>query len=200
MQCGGGRGPSLFFVRLREPTMKKIVLAACLALSFAMPSVYAQGAAPVDPAAATAARELLEAMNYRGTMKAMMAQMQQSMPAIMLQGATAAIEGNPKMTAEQKAAAVRQAREEIPKASASFGATFNDPALMEELATEMVPLYARHYSVDELHQMATFYRSPVGVKMMATMPQVMNESMAISQKVMMPRIQAAIAKVAKTAP
>lgn len=177
--------------------MKKIVLAACLAMSFAMPSVYAQGAAPVDPAAATAAREVLDAMNYRATMKAMMAQMQQSMPAMMLQGATAAIEANPKLTAEQKAAELKKVRDQIPKSSASFAATFNDPALMDELAAEMIPLYARHYSVDELHQMAAFYRSPVGVKMMATMPQVMNESMAISQKVMMPRIQAAIAKLAK---
>ncbi|WLI90168.1 DUF2059 domain-containing protein [Massilia sp. R2A-15] len=178
--------------------MKKIVLAACLALSFAVPSVYAQKAAPVDPATAAAARELLESMNYRATMKAMMTQMQQNMPAVMLQGATAAIEGNPKLTAEQKAAEIKKAREEIPKASASFGATFSDPALMDELANEMVPLYARHYTVDELHQMAAFYRSPVGVKMMATMPEVMGESMVISQKVMMPRIKAAIAKVVKT--
>lgn len=178
--------------------MKKIVLAACLALSFAMPSVYAQSAAPVSPAATSAARDVLEAMNYRSTMKAMMAQVQQSMPAMMLQGATAAIESNPKMNAEQKAAALKDAREEIPRAAASFGATFNDPALMEELAAEMIPLYARHYTVPELKQIAAFYRSPVGVKMMATMPQLMNESMAVSQKVMMPRIKAAMEKVVKT--
>ncbi|MDL2355765.1 MAG: DUF2059 domain-containing protein, partial [Pseudomonadota bacterium] len=156
--------------------------------------------APVDPAASAAARELLEAMNYRSTMQTMVAQMQQAMPAMMLQGATAAINGNPKLTAEQKAAEIKKAGDEIPRAMANFGATFGDPALMEELAAEMIPLYARNYSVDELHQIAAFYRSPVGVKMMATMPKLMSESMAVSQKVMMPRIQAAMAKIAKPTP
>jgi hypothetical protein len=178
--------------------MKKIVLAACLALSCAMPSVYAQSAAPVDPAATAAARELLEAMNYRSTMQAMVAQMQQAMPAMMLQGASAAIEGDAKLTAQQKVAEIKKAREEIPRVSASFGAMFSDPALMEELAAETIPLYARNYSVEELHQIAAFYRSPVGIRMMATMPKLMNESMAISQKIMMPRIQAAMSKVVKT--
>ena len=178
--------------------MKKIVLVACLTLSLAMPSVYAQSAAPVDPAAIAAARELLEAMNYRSTMQAMVKQMQQAMPAMILQGATAAIDGNAKLTADQKAAEIKKVREEIPRSSASFSAMFGDPAVMDELAAETIPLYARNYSVEELHQITAFYRSPVGIKMMATMPKLMNESMAISQKVMMPRIQAAMAKVVKT--
>ena len=177
--------------------MKKVVLAVCLALSFAMPSVYAQSVAPVDPAATAAVKELLVAMNYRATMINTIAQMQQNMPAMMLQGATAAINGNPKLTPEQKSAAIAKAAKEIPGRAAKLASVFNDPALLDELVVEMVPVYARHFTIDELHQMAQFYQTPVGVKMMNEMPAVVGETMAISQRVMIPRMNALLDKVLK---
>jgi hypothetical protein len=39
-----------------------------------------------------------------------------------------------------------------------------------------------------MHQVSAFYKSPVGAKMLASMPQLMQESMLASQKVIMPRI------------
>jgi hypothetical protein len=43
--------------------------------------------------------------------------------------------------------------------------------------------------VDELRQMTALYRSPLGQKMLATMPQLMAECAEISNRVMMPRVQ-----------
>jgi hypothetical protein len=37
--------------------------------------------------------------------------------------------------------------------------------------------------------MAEFYKTPVGMKMMSSMPAIMNESMMIGQKLAMPRVQ-----------
>jgi hypothetical protein len=177
--------------------MKKIVLAACLALSFALPSVHAQNAAPVDPERAAAVKELLAAMNYRDTMRLTFEQVQKNLPAIMLQGATGAINANTSLTPAQKQEALAKAAHEIPQAAAAMATTLADPALMEEMAAAFVPLYARHFTAAEIRQLAAFYKTPVGVKMIAVMPQIAGESMQISQQVMMPRISAAIEKVIK---
>ena len=177
--------------------MKKIVLAACLALSFAMPSVSAQSAAPIDPDSAAAVKELLVAMHFSDTMHKTMEQLQKSLPAIMLQGATTAIENNKALTAAQKNEAIAKASGGIPKAVATLAEVFNDPALMDELGTEIGALYARHLTAAELRQVAAFYQTPVGAKMIAIVPQIAGESMQISQKIMMPRVSAAMEKVLK---
>lgn len=174
--------------------MKKIALAVVASLAFAMPSVYAQS---VDPAAAAAVKEMLVAMKYRDVVVQSMQHMGQNMPAMMMQGASAAINSNPKLSAEQKKAALAKAEREIPQAAAAFAGTFNDPKLIDEMMAETIPLYARHFTAAEIKEMAAFYKTPVGAKMLATMPQIMNESMMISQRVMMPRVRAAIQKLAQ---
>jgi uncharacterized protein len=55
------------------------------------------------------------------------------------------------------------------------------------------PVYARHFTVDELHQLADFYRSPVGVKAMKELPQVMAEFIGLIN----PRMQALQAEAAE---
>ena len=49
-------------------------------------------------------------------------------------------------------------------------------------------MYARHFTVTELRQIAAFYKTPVGVKTLTIMPQLMNESMLMGQQIVMPRI------------
>jgi hypothetical protein len=177
--------------------MKKIVLAACLAFAFTLPSAYAQSAAPIDPDTAAAVKELIEVMHMRDSILQTMAQMQKNMPAMMLQGATAAIKNNPKTTDAQKEEAIAKAAKEIPQMAATMNATLSDPAMWDEMLVEFVPLYARHFTAAELREMAAFYRTPVGMKVIATMPQLAGESMQISQKVMLPRLNALMEKVVK---
>jgi hypothetical protein len=179
--------------------MKQFFAAALVTLSLAMPTAFAQTAAPtaaqLDPATVAAVKDLMGAMNFRDLMQRSFAQIQQNLPQIMLQGATGAINANAKLNAAQKKEALAQVNKELPQAAQAIAGSMNDPKLMDELVNETVPLYARHFTADELHAMAAFYRSPVGVKMMQTMPQLMGESMQISQRVLMPRITAAIEKL-----
>ena len=45
----------------------------------------------------------------------------------------------------------------------------------------MVPIYDKYYTEEEINQIIAFYNSPVGKKMISTMPLVMQESMAAGQ-------------------
>lgn len=193
--------------------MKKILAILSVSLAFAAPAALAQAlaAAPTAPAAAAApaapaaanpaaraaAKEMLDAMNYRSIVQSMFAQMQQSMPAMMNQSAAAAINNNSKLNAKQKKQALAKMESELPKAAAMMNEIFSDPTLIDELLSESADLYGRHYTVDELKQIGAFYKTPVGAKMLATMPQVMNEAMLLGQRVVMPRIGPMIEKLSQ---
>jgi hypothetical protein len=109
----------------------------------------------------------------------------------------AVINRNPTLTAEQKKQALAQTEKRLPVMIAETNAIFADPSLVDEILAESIPLYASTYTVDEIRQLGAFYQSPVGQKMLANMPKLMAESMAISQRVMMPRIEKVMARMAK---
>jgi hypothetical protein len=71
---------------------------------------------------------------------------------------------------------------------------FTDPTLVDDMIAEMVPIYAETYTLDEIRQLTAFYASPLGQKLQAKMPELMSRSMQISQRVLMPRIQKAMAE------
>jgi hypothetical protein len=70
----------------------------------------------------------------------------------------------------------------------------SDPALLDEIIAEMVPLYANTYSVAEIRQLAAFYQSPVGQKMLASMPKLMSEGLVISNRIIGPRVGKIVAQ------
>ena len=183
--------------------MKKIIAALMVSLAFAAPAAFAQSAAPVASAASgpvelatlAAANEMLASMNYRVVAEGMLAQMRQSMPAIIRQGTEASINNNPKFDASQKKAALEKMNVELGKVASMLDSVFNDPTMLDDLLRGTAQVYARHFTVDELRQIATFYKTPVGAKMLATMPQVMGESMQMGQTIVMPRIAAIMQKV-----
>lgn len=184
--------------------MKKILIALSVSLAMTAPAVFAQSAAPAaapaaatapDPAALAAANEMLASMNYRAITKGMFAQMHQAMPAMMKQGATASINNNPKLDAAQKKAALEKMNKEMPQAAAALDSVFADSAMLDEMMKEMAVLYARHFTVAELRQIAAFYQTPVGAKMLSTSPQLMGEAMQMAQRIVMPRINAVMQKM-----
>jgi hypothetical protein len=176
--------------------MKKIAAALLMSFSFAGAPVLAQTAAapqaasaPVDPAAAAAVRELFKAMDYRNVMLASLKQMSAAMPAAIRGGAEAGLRNDPKLNDTQRAQKLAELDEKLPKMTAKLSELFSDPALIDEMLAEMVPIYARYFSVEETRQLAAFYKTPVGIKTLQLMPQLMNEGMQMGQKVMMPRMQ-----------
>jgi hypothetical protein len=174
--------------------MKKIVVALAACFAFAQGGFAAEAVVPDN---AAAVRELLDAMNYRTTTKATMDQMSRNIPAMMRQQAEAAIKADSKLTDAQRAEKLAKLESELPKLGAVVQGVLNDPALMVEMEGEMLALYARHFTAEELKQMAAYYRTPVGKKTMQLMPQVMTEAVAISQRITLPRLQKAIEQFQK---
>ncbi|MES2128082.1 MAG: DUF2059 domain-containing protein [Pseudomonadota bacterium] len=174
--------------------MKKIVAVAALVFSTAFAPAYAQ---TVDPAAAQAVRELLEAMKYRDMLGNVWGAMSKQIPQLILQTATNGINADTKLTDVQKKEKLDKVAARIPLAVKGMQEIFADPKLLDEMINEIVPLYARHFSADELHQMAAFYKSPVGVKVLQTLPAIAAESMQLSQKIMMPRVSKMIETYAR---
>ncbi len=63
----------------------------------------------------------------------------------------------------------------------------------EKMKEPMLDIYMKHFSEAEVQGLIEFYSSDLGQSMIRKMPEVMRESMAISQnmmQVMMPKIQA----------
>ncbi len=76
-------------------------------------------------------------------------------------------------------------RKSAPSMSDSVLSAFKD-ALREELQKSLPGLidvescvYVQHFSIDELHQLATFYQAPLGQKLLAESTGIAKESMAI---------------------
>jgi len=180
--------------------MKKIfaTAVATLALACAAP-VFAQQAQP-DPAAVAAAREMFESMNYRSTMTGALQQMSQGLAASIRNGAETAIKNDPQMSEEAKQQALAKMERELPERIAKLQAILNDPSLVDEIIAETVPVWADTFSVDELHQIAAFYRTPLGAKMLASMPKLMGEGMRIGQKIMARRFTAMMQQPAGAKP
>lgn len=173
--------------------MKKIVVA--LIASFAL----AQGAFAADPMPGNAAavRELLDAMHYRATWQASVEQMTKALPGIIRQQTEAAIKANTMLTDAQRKQQLEKMEADLPKMAELTRNVMNDPAVIAEVEAAVTDLYARYFTVEEVKQIAAYYRTPIGAKSLQLMPQVMAESMGISQRVLAPRIQKAMEQFRK---
>lgn len=173
--------------------MKKFLAVLAAAAAFAAQPALAL-AAPAAPAPAVdqqttaAVKAMLDAMEVRKNMAAVAAEMQKAMPAILRQQAIGLIQADPQLNAEQKKAALARFEKTLPEVSKGVHKIFSDPALIDEMIAEMVPLYAKNYTVAELRQLTAFYQTPVGRKMMALTPKLASEAMTSSQRVVMPRL------------
>ena len=52
---------------------------------------------------------------------------------------------------------------------------------MPKLMTEIVPVYAKHFTQDEIKGLIAFYGTPLGKKSIEAMPAVMNDCMQVGQ-------------------
>jgi hypothetical protein len=176
--------------------MKKSLAAFASVIVLCCAPAFSHAAAPVasaDPAVVAATRDMLAALKVREMMTNMMASMEQQMPAQARAMMTARINADTKMSPQQKAEELKKVEQAVQAGAAQTHALFADPTLVDDMIAEMVPLYAETYTLDEIRQLTAFYTSPLGQKMQAKMPELMNRSIQISQRVMMPRIQKAMA-------
>jgi hypothetical protein len=52
---------------------------------------------------------------------------------------------------------------------------------INEITDQMAGVYARTFTVDEMHQLIAFYQTPVGQKLLEKLPTLVQESMSIGQ-------------------
>jgi hypothetical protein len=147
--------------------MKKPILLALLACVLAAAPVLAQQEEP-SPARMTAAREMMAASKVRETFDATLARM-----------LSAQVQANPEM----------QQYEQVMR---DFFAKYMK---WDDMEPEFARVYAQTYTEQELRDLATFYRTPLGQRLVATTPDLAVRSAGISERRVqrhMPELFAAI--------
>jgi hypothetical protein len=177
--------------------VKNSLAAIASAIVICSPAAFAATPVPsADPAVVAATKQMMVSTGVRDVMVASMKQADQQMPAQMAASLNAMIDSDTSLSAEKKAEAHKKLQEALPTLTARMHGVFSDPTLIDDMLAEMVPLYAETYTLDEIRQLTAFYTSPLGQKVLATMPTLMTRSVEISNRVMMPRIQKMMAQSA----
>jgi hypothetical protein len=101
----------------------------------------------------------------------------------MMKQLTGSITGSFWPVVEQKARAEKIDDDTIGELRAEFERI--QVAFVTDAMKEAPPIYARHFTIDELHELAAFYRTPTGAKALHEIPQVMGEMTAL----LVPRLQ-----------
>jgi len=169
--------------------MKKMITAACFALGLIAAPALAQGVAQAanEPAKEAAINQLLDAMEFEKTIALMMQGMKAQMPQQMMAGVRTAIDQSG-VSPEKKQEALALAQKEMPAFMESMMEKVLGKEFREEVTLQTIRIYSRHFTTEEIEQLAAFYRSPVGKKMIAKMPVIMQESMQDTMQYMMKRM------------
>ena len=165
-----------------QKRFKQVLLLAALVPTFAMAQALqsqapaqapAAAAAPVDPAKQAAIKDLLDAIDAEKLVGAIggSAQMQakQLVPAIL----SDALSENKTMTDKQKQASVPALQKNaVPKLVDQAGQVFATDAFKQDAMQAQYDAYAKYYSIQEIKDLTTFYRSPTGRKFIQVQDQV----------------------------
>jgi uncharacterized protein len=70
----------------------------------------------------------------------------------------------------------------VPQAPESFWVDLMNEVNPNDIEAMILPVYRKYFSEEEIQDVIKFYKSPTGVKLIQTLPQVMQESMAVGQQ------------------
>jgi|HubBroStandDraft_5_1064220.scaffolds.fasta_scaffold00695_3 hypothetical protein len=76
----------------------------------------------------------------------------------------------------QNAAGRAVAQDQVPKFMQEFSAKFTTAAPVSKVTDAIVPIYAKHFTLEEIQGLTKFYESPLGQKLVKEMPAVVQES------------------------
>jgi len=76
-------------------------------------------------------------------------------------------------------------KESPPDEAALLGKILN----LEEIVQVLVPVYDKHFLVDELKELVSFYESPVGIKLLKATPDIVQDSMKASMAYFQKKIE-----------
>lgn len=92
------------------------------------------------------------------------------------------LSGAAKRSQQMFDAVVGQLQKLHPEIPQEFWAGIAKEADFEGFITQIVPIYANHFSNDEIKELIKFYESPVGRKLVHEFPAVIQESAQVDQK------------------
>ncbi|QIG90436.1 DUF2059 domain-containing protein [Chryseobacterium sp. POL2] len=72
--------------------------------------------------------------------------------------------------------------ETYPNVPSIFWTKFRENINYKDLQSKMIPVYSKHFTGEDIDGLIKFYQSPLGQKTITTLPQIMQESMAIGQE------------------
>lgn len=168
--------------------MKKNFASIALACLLAGASAAAHCATTVEPATAQAVKDLLTQMKFREQISAGLQRANAGLPQALLKMHTDRINNNAKLTDDQKRAELAIVANDIPKMVMSAQRAVADPKLIDDIEDEVVPLYARQFTLDELRELVAFYQTPAARKLQKLLPQITQEANAASQAMLKARI------------
>jgi len=92
------------------------------------------------------------------------------------------LSGSGKLGVQIAVQMIDQFRKSIPNVPQDFWDQFKQEIKPEELTELVVPVYERHFSDADVRELIKFYESPVGRKLVSTLPQITQEAMAAGQQ------------------
>jgi hypothetical protein len=181
--------------------MKYLIAAAmCLACvsSFAQDGAMVDAAAPkISQASFDAANELLQAMRFREALTTAMQSTAQAWVEQTRHPMRQGIQNDARLNAKEKQEALAKFEASLARLEKEAELTYADAEVIDDIMAGLVTIYARKFSVDELHQLSMFYHTPIGRKLAASNPQVTAELANVTNLVLLPRVNRFAAKVAQ---
>lgn len=90
--------------------------------------------------------------------------------------------GMEKLMTQMKGQMIAAFQKELPDGTQDFWDRIKKKMDMHELIEKIIPVYDKYYTLEDLKAINAFYESSAGKKILATLPQVMQESMKIGQE------------------
>jgi hypothetical protein len=90
--------------------------------------------------------------------------------------------GMEKMVGQMMTQVIASSKANMPQVPEAFWSKLGERINSKELIDQIMPVYDKYYSIEDLKAINAFYASPAGQRILATLPQVMQESMVIGQK------------------
>lgn len=92
------------------------------------------------------------------------------------------ITGMEQMAQQMVSQTFAQLRQDIKNVPEGYWDRVTKKAHGKDIVDMIIPIYDKYYSVDDLKAINAFYSSPAGQRVLSTLPQVMQESMAAGRQ------------------
>ena len=169
-----------------------------------VPGTPVQMAAPapapvtVSPEARAAIKDLLDAMNMREYLSKNFQGMPQAIAPQLANAVARQVETNATLTPDQKTKVLEGLKVPFDTSMREVQGIVTSPKMVDDTLQKMYPVYAKNFTLPEIKQLSTFYRTPAGSKTLGVMTQAIGESLQATVADLQPRLGSIMDKMLKT--